>query len=116
MRPETLDRVENGGSGSDFNPRERNLKEATLEDRALFRATIIQSAAVLEAVQGAAWKWRSVRPKSERRPAVTASARAGVGNLWSGQKKACDAVEQKKGLKQENNKNEKESACIYGGD
>jgi hypothetical protein len=47
---------------------------------------------------------------------VTASARAGVGNLRSGQKKACRAVEQKKGLKQENKKNKKESACIYGGD
>jgi hypothetical protein len=28
---------------------------------------------------------------------LTASARAGVGNLRSGQKKACGAVEQKKG-------------------
>jgi|GEM_PF-3660775 len=37
---------------------------------------------------------------AERRPAVTASARVGVGNLRSGQKKACGAVEQKKGPKQ----------------
>ena len=33
---------------------------------------------------------------AERRPALTASARVGVGNLRSGQKKACGAVEQKK--------------------
>ena len=34
---------------------------------------------------------------AERRPALTASARDGVGNLRSGRKKACGAVEQKKG-------------------
>src|ERR1700693_1926864 len=51
VRPETLDRVENGGSGSDINPSERNPKEATLENPALFRTVIIQSAAVLEAVK-----------------------------------------------------------------
>ena len=33
---------------------------------------------------------------AERRPTLTASARVGVGNLRSGQKKACGAVEQKK--------------------
>jgi hypothetical protein len=38
---------------------------------------------------------------TERRPAVTASARVGVGNLRSGQKKACGAVEQKKVPRQE---------------
>jgi len=38
---------------------------------------------------------------AERRPTLTASARVGVGNLRSGQKKACGAVEQKKGPKQE---------------
>ena len=38
---------------------------------------------------------------AERRPALTASARDGVGNLRSGRKKACGAVEQKKALKQE---------------
>ena len=38
---------------------------------------------------------------AERRPALTASARGGVRNLRSGQKKACGAVEQKKGPKQE---------------
>jgi hypothetical protein len=36
----------------------------------------------------------------ERRPTLTASARAGVGNLRSGRKKACGAVEQKKAQKQ----------------
>ena len=51
MRPATLDRVENGGSGSDINPRERKPKETTLDNRALFRPVIIESAAVLEAVK-----------------------------------------------------------------
>ena len=51
MRPATLDRVENGGSGSDINPRERKPKETTLDNRALFRPVFIQSAAVLEAVK-----------------------------------------------------------------
>jgi hypothetical protein len=37
---------------------------------------------------------------AERRPALTASARAGVRNLRSGRKKACGAVEQKKAPKQ----------------
>jgi len=51
VRPATLDRVENGGSGSDINPREQKPKETTLDNRALFRPVIIQSAAVLEAVK-----------------------------------------------------------------
>jgi hypothetical protein len=46
--------------------------------------------------QGAAWKRRSVPPLAERRPTLTASARAGVRNLRSGRKKACGAVKQKK--------------------
>ena len=33
---------------------------------------------------------------ADRRPTLTASARAGVRNLRSGRKKACGAVEQKK--------------------
>ena len=37
---------------------------------------------------------------AERRPTLTASARAGVRNLRSGRKKACGAVEQKKAAKQ----------------
>ena len=51
MRPATLDRVENGGSGSDIIPRGRKPKETTRDNRALFRPVIIQSAAVLEAVK-----------------------------------------------------------------
>jgi hypothetical protein len=50
LRPAPLDRVENGGSGSDINPREPN-KGIQLDNRALFRPVIIQSAAVLEAVK-----------------------------------------------------------------
>jgi hypothetical protein len=51
VRPATLDRVENGGSGSDINPRKEKPKETTLDNRALFRPVFIQSAAVLEAVK-----------------------------------------------------------------
>jgi hypothetical protein len=51
VRPASLDRVENGGSGSDINPRERKPKGTTRDNRALFRPVIIQSAAVLEAVK-----------------------------------------------------------------
>ena len=50
VRPATLDRVENDGSGSDINPRECKPK-GPLDNRALFRPVIIQSAAVLEAVK-----------------------------------------------------------------
>ena len=50
--------------------------------------------------QGAAWRRRSVPLWPERRPTLTASARAGVRNLRSGRKKACGAVEQKKAQKQ----------------
>jgi hypothetical protein len=46
LRPATLDRAENGGSGSDINP-----NKGTTDNRALFRPVIIQSAAVLEAVK-----------------------------------------------------------------
>ena len=51
VRPATLDRVENGGLGSDINPREQKTKGTTLDNRALFRPVIIQSAAVLEDVK-----------------------------------------------------------------
>ena len=54
VRPATLDRVENDGSGSDINPRERKPKGTTLDNRALFRPVIIQSAVVLTAVKDAA--------------------------------------------------------------
>jgi hypothetical protein len=48
LRPATLDRVENGGSGSDIT-RKRKSKGTKLDNQALFRPVIIQSAAVLEA-------------------------------------------------------------------
>jgi hypothetical protein len=41
-------------SGSDINPREQKPKETTLDNRALFRPVIIQSAVVLEAVKARA--------------------------------------------------------------
>ena len=50
VRPATLDRVENGGSGSDIT-RKRKSKGTKLDNQALFRPVIIQSAAVLEAVK-----------------------------------------------------------------
>jgi hypothetical protein len=50
LRPATLDRVENGGSGSDIT-RKRKIKGTKLDNQALFRPVIIQSAAVLEAVK-----------------------------------------------------------------
>src|SRR4249920_4121270 len=49
-----------------------------------------------QSCQGAAWKRRSAPLWRSDGPALTASARAGVGNLRSGRKKACGAVEQKK--------------------
>jgi len=49
LRPAPLDRVENGGSGSDINS--TRAKGIKLDNRALFRPVIIQSAAVLEAVK-----------------------------------------------------------------
>src|SRR5215472_6923729 len=52
LRPAILDRVENGGSASDINPRERKARgDQTRQPQALFRPVIIQSAAVLEAVK-----------------------------------------------------------------
>jgi hypothetical protein len=51
LRPATLDRVENGGSGSDINPREGKAKGPNSTTKRSFRPVIIQSAAVLEAVK-----------------------------------------------------------------
>ena len=52
MRPATLDRVENGGSGSDINlTRAKTKGDHTQQLSSLFRPVIIQSAAVLEAVK-----------------------------------------------------------------
>jgi hypothetical protein len=43
---------------------------------------------------------------AEERPALTASARAGRDNTRSGRKKACGAVEQKKGVRKKEKKKE----------
>ncbi len=51
MRPATLDRVENGGSGSDINRRERKSKGTKLDKPSTLPARDLQSAAVLEAVK-----------------------------------------------------------------
>ena len=96
LRPATLDRVENGGSGSDINPRERKSKGTKLDNQALFRPVIIQSAAVLEAVKA--------RPGNAG-VRLYGGATADLDSLCarrrpksrSGRKKACGAVEQKKG-------------------
>ena len=95
VRPATLDRVENGGSGSDINPREQKPKDTTLDNRALFRPVIIQSAAVLEAVKA--------RP-GKVGVCLYGGATADLDSLCarrrpksrSGRKKACGAVKQKK--------------------
>ena len=115
LRPATLDRVENGGSGSDINSREQNQRRHSTT-KGHFRPVFIQSAAVLKAVKARAWKRRSAPSMAERRPALTASARVGIGNLWSGRKKACSAVEQKKGLKRESKSARKKGSCIRGRD
>jgi hypothetical protein len=95
VRPANLDREENGGSGSDINPRERKQRKPT-RHRALFRPVIIQSAAVLEAVKA--------RPGNAG-VCLYGGATADLDSLCarrrpksrSGRKKACGAVEQKKG-------------------
>jgi hypothetical protein len=95
LRPATLDRVENGGSGSDIT-RKRKSKGTKLDNQALFRPVIIQSAAVLEAVKA--------RPGNAG-VCLYGGATADLDSLCarrpqksrSGRKKACGAVEQKKG-------------------
>src|SRR5215471_455466 len=106
VRPATLDRVENGGPGSDNNPRERKIggPHSTTEPLPARDHPACRRA---RSCQGAAWKRRSASPwrsdgpvltaSARDGPALTASARDGVGNLRSGRKKACGAVEQKKG-------------------
>src|SRR6266446_10188484 len=51
VRPATLDRVENGGSGSDINRRERKSKGTKLDKPSTLPARDLQSAAVIEAVK-----------------------------------------------------------------
>src|SRR6516165_9425467 len=82
LRPAPLDRVENGRSGSDINPRRRGLERSEYASMA------------------------------ERRPTLTASARSGVRNLRSGRKKACGAVEQKKAAKQGRKKSGKKALAF----
>jgi hypothetical protein len=49
-------------------------------------------------------------------PDCRSYARAGIGNLWSGQKKACGRGRTKERAETRKQENKKESACIYGGD
>ena len=97
MRPATLDRVENGGSGSDIKPRERKPKELTRDQPSALPARDYPVCRRAHGRQG-----RCAPPKRwpEDGPSLTAAARVGVGNLRSGQKKACGAVKQKKEPKQ----------------
>src|SRR6266446_9447131 len=96
VRPATLDRVENGGSGSDINPRERKSKGTKLDKPSTLPARDLQSAAVLEAVKarpgnvGVCFYGRATA-------GLDSLEHGGVRNLRSGRKKACGAVEQKKG-------------------
>jgi hypothetical protein len=107
LRPATLDRVENGGSGSDIT-RKRTSKGTKLDNQALFRPVIIQSAAVLEAVKA--------RPGNAG-VCLYGGATADLDSLCarrrpksrSGRKKACGAVEQKKA------QSKKESAAVWKG-
>jgi hypothetical protein len=97
VRPATLDRVENGGSGSDIKPRERKPKELTRDQPSALPARDYPVCRRAHGRQG-----RCAPPKRwpEDGPSLTAAARVGVGNLRSGQKKACGAVKQKKEPKQ----------------
>jgi hypothetical protein len=92
VRPATLDRVENGGSGSGINPRERKPKEPTRDNRAL----PARDYPVCRRAHGRQGRCAPLKRWPEDGPSLTAAARVGVGNLRSGQKKACGAVEQKK--------------------
>ena len=100
VRPATLDRVENGGSGSDINRRERQPQETTLDNRALFRPVIIQSAAALEAVKARPGNG-GVRRYGGATAGLDSFCARRRRKSRSGQKKSYGAVEQKKGPKQE---------------
>ena len=70
--------------------------------RSLFLPAIIQSLPPCSKLSRRGLEKAGVcRDVPERRPALTASARAGLGNLLVGAEESCGAVEQKKGLKQE---------------
>src|SRR6516165_5392813 len=96
VRPATLDRVENGGPGSDNNPRERKIggPHSTTERSSGPRPSSLPPCSKLSR---RGLETRECAAVAEPRPALTASARDDVGNLRSGRKKACGAVEQKKG-------------------
>jgi hypothetical protein len=90
MRPATLDRVENGGSGSDINPRERKPKEPTRDKPSALRA---RDYPVCRRAHGRQGRCAPLKRWPEDGPSLTAAARVGVGNLRSGQKNACGAVD-----------------------
>jgi hypothetical protein len=117
VRPATLDRVENGGSGSDINPRERKPKEPARDKPSALPA---RDYPVCRRAHGRQGRYAPLKRWPEDGPSLTAAARVGVGNLRSGQKKACGAVEQKKepeqARKSAKNVSKKESACVRGGD
>src|SRR5262249_27431319 len=94
-----------------INSREQNQRRHSTT-KGHFRPVFIQSAAVLKAVKARAWKRRSAPSMAERRPALTASARVGIGNLWSGREKASTAVEPKKGFKRES-KSERKKVLAF---
>src|SRR6516225_10990919 len=94
LRPATLDRVENGGSGSDINPREGKPKEPTRDKPSALPA---RDYPVCRRARDRQGRCAPLERWPEDGPSLTAAARVGVGNLRSGRKKACGAVEQKKG-------------------
>src|SRR4029077_11912860 len=111
VRPGPLDRVENGGSGSDIRRWRENQRGETRQPKAfrpidhpVCRRARSCTRRGLETAERAA----QVRATAGR---DSFCARRRRETCWSGQKKACGAVEQKKGLKQENKKSKKESAC-----
>ena len=82
VRPATLDRVENGGPGSDNNPRERKIGTALETERSSGpRSSSLPPCSKLSR-RGLETTERVAM--AERRPALTASARDGVGNLAVG--------------------------------
>ena len=92
MRPVQLDRVENGGPGSDIDPPSGEEPSS----HAHFRGPRPPSpATVLAAVNDKP----SGRP--QRGAVIDRAARGGRASLRSGRKNACGAVEQKNGIEKE---------------
>src|SRR5258708_36031413 len=96
VRPATLDRVENGDLAATSIHASEKAKEPNSTKQALFRP-VISSLPPCSRLSRRGLETSEYASTAERRPALTASARAGVRNLRSGRKKACGAVEQKKG-------------------